>query len=93
MGEVLKFPKKPFRNPPGVNQRIELQFVHEFDNDLAAKTAIMAFHLHNNIMLFFSHIEQLEESGKISKDDTAYIESVAYLGLEPSDFEEIDPGA
>ena len=90
MGKILKFPKKPFRPPSGVRRRIGLQFVHGFDNDLASRTAIMALQLHNNIMLFFSHIDQLEKSGEISENDAAYIESVAHLGLEP---EETKPGA
>ena len=91
MGTVLKFPKRPFRKPPGgFRRKISLQFAHEFENGLAARTAIMALQLHNNIMLFFSHIDQLKESGSISTEDAAYIESVAYLGLEP---EEIEPDA
>jgi hypothetical protein len=90
MGKILKFPKRPFKPPVGVLHGGGLKLVYEFENDMAAKTAIMAFQLHNNIMLFFSHIDQLKDSGSISKDDAAYIESVAYLGLEP---EEVEPGA
>ncbi|ANS04710.1 hypothetical protein [uncultured Mediterranean phage] len=91
MGTVLKFPKRPFRKPPGgFRRKISLQFAHEFENGLAARTAIMALQLHNNIMLFFNHIDQLEEDGKISGNDAAYIESVAHFGLEP---EETEPGA
>jgi hypothetical protein len=90
MGEILKFPKRPFRSRVGVLQGGRLKLVYGFENDLAEKTAIMAFQLHNNIMLFFSHIDQLKESGSISTEDAAYIESVAYLGLEP---EEIEPDA
>jgi hypothetical protein len=90
MGEILKFPKRPSKPRVSVLRGGGLKLVYEFENDLAAKTAIMAFQLHNNIMLFFSHIDQLKDSGSISTDDAAYIESVAYLGLEP---EEIEPDA
>ena len=90
MGKILKFPKRPFKPRVGVLRGGGLKLVYEFENDMAAKTAIMAFQLHNNIMLFFSHIDQLKDSGSISTDDAAYIESVAYLGLES---EEVEPDA